>query len=269
MIVLVTRPEREALEWVQALCAAGHSAEALPLIRIELLPTGPAWQQAWAAVPQAAAVMFVSANAVQGFFQAGPGGRNGREFPVSAWATGPGTMQALQKAGVPPERIVWPGAQAEQFDSEALWALVEVNVHAGDRVLIVRGADTPSEAESGAPATLVGAGRDWLAQQIQAQGGVVDWLATYRRAPPVWTAAQQARAQHAAVDGTAWLLSSSESVRHLQAVLPGQHWAQACAVATHARIAEAARAAGFGRVLITRPALPDVLAALVSIESRQ
>jgi uroporphyrinogen-III synthase len=264
MQVLVTRPEREAQDWVRALQAAGHQAEALPLIGIELLPPGPAWQEAWAQVPQTAAVMFVSANAVQGFFQ----GRSGQTFPVPTWATGPGTAQALRGAGVPADRIVWPGEQASQFDSEALWQIVGTGVQTGDRVLIVRGADGSTEAIAGVPTPTAGAGRDWLAQQVQARGGEISWLATYRRVAPVWTATQRARAQQAAHDGTVWLLSSSEAVRHLQAVLPDQSWAQALALATHARIAEAARTAGFGAVQVTRPALPDVLAILASIESR-
>ena len=47
-----------------------------------------------------------------------------------------------------------------------------------------------------------------------------------------------------------------------------QVWAQAArAVATHPRIADAARAAGFGVVRLSRPTLDDVVRVVASIES--
>ena len=55
-----------------------------------------------------------------------------------------------------------------------------------------------------------------------------------------------------------------QAVRALRAALPGQSWAQARALATHPRIAAAARKAGFGLVCESRPTLPDVLASLNS-----
>ena len=65
-------------------------------------------------------------------------------------------------------------------------------------------------------------------------------------------------------DGSVWLLSSSEAVAHLAEALPDQHWGAAHALATHPRIAEAARAAGFGTVRECRPALEDVVASIES-----
>jgi uroporphyrinogen-III synthase len=57
-------------------------------------------------------------------------------------------------------------------------------------------------------------------------------------------------------------LSSSEALANLRATLPGQSFAGAWALATHPRIAQAAKDAGFGQVLETRPTLNDVVAAL-------
>jgi uroporphyrinogen-III synthase len=71
-------------------------------------------------------------------------------------------------------------------------------------------------------------------------------------------------ARAAATDGAVWLFSSSEAVANLQACLPGQDWGAARALTTHGRIAEAARAAGFGVVREARPALADILASLES-----
>jgi uroporphyrinogen-III synthase len=46
--------------------------------------------------------------------------------------------------------------------------------------------------------------------------------------------------------------------------LPGQSWAQARALATHPRIAQAVRALGFASVRESRPAFDDVLASIES-----
>ena len=256
MHVVVTRPQREAQDWVQALQQTGHDAWALPLIRIAPAPDVAAVQRAWQQVPRYQGLMFVSANAVDGFYAARPSGAPG---PAQAWATGPGTVRALVQAGQAASQIVAPPADAPQFDSEALWALLAGRIRPGARVLVVRGADAAGRSNEGA-------GRDWFTQQVQQAGGTVDLLASYQRQSPVLNAEQLQRAQVAASDGSVWLFSSSEAVLNLQASLPGQSWGHARAVATHARIAQAARAAGFALVRESRPALADVQA---SIESMQ
>ena len=256
MRVIVTRPQREAQDWVQALRQAGHDAQALPLIAITPAPDLAAVRQAWQQLDRYLGVMFVSANAVDGFFAARPADA---PLPSQAWATGPGTVQALLRAGMLAPRITAPPADAPQFDSEALWALVAGRVVPGGRVLIVRGADAAGSSTQGA-------GRDWFARQVGGAGGAVDFLASYQRQRPQLDAAQSQLAQGAAADGSVWLFSSSEAVANLQASLPQQDWGAARAVATHQRIAQAARAAGFAVVRESRPALADVRA---SIESMQ
>lgn len=61
-----------------------------------------------------------------------------------------------------------------------------------------------------------------------------------------------------------WLFSSAEAVGHLQALQDPQSLPPAGrrAIATHARIAEAARAAGFDPVVLARPAPEAVTQAL-------
>ena len=51
----------------------------------------------------------------------------------------------------------------------------------------------------------------------------------------------------------AWLFSSSEAVQHLRSLAPGADWSGALALASHPRIAAAARAVGFGRVEAVSP----------------
>ena len=264
--VLVTRPAEAAAAWVARLARHGIAAEALPLIQITPEPASGAIAQARQHLQRYAAVMFVSGNAVTALL--GPDSidfkRNSAASPVHqaqeaietrAWSPGPGTTQALAAAGWPRARIDEPAVDAAQFDSEALWAQVAPQVRAGLRVLIVRGGDAAGRL----------AGRDWLALRLQQAGVQVDQVLAYRRAAPVLGTAQRARALAAASDGTLWLFSSSEAVANLRHGLPAVDWRAARALATHPRIAQAARDAGFGTVQDTRPALADVVASIESL----
>lgn len=259
MRVIVTRPQPEADRWVAGLARQGFDAAALPLIAIAPVRSAEArerLQAAWQQLAGRAALMFVSANAVQHFFAARPATV---PWPWASgtlphcWAPGPGTAQALVDAGVPAQAVVSPPADAAQFDSETLWPLVSPGLRAGQQVLVVRGSGADGQP----------AGRDWLAGRLAACGVVVDTVAAYARQAPVWSAAEHALAQQAR-QGAIWLFSSSEAVGHLRGLVPDS-WAQARAVATHPRIADAARAAGFGVVCTSRPALDAVVASIESI----
>ena len=249
MAVVVTRPVHEAERWAARLRERGVDALVLPLLEIAPAPDGAALQAAAKDADRYAAVMFVSANAVQGFFAAHPVFARAR-----AWAPGPATQEALRGAGVPDARIAAPAADAAQFDSETLWQQVRDEVHAGDRVLVVRGGDGEGR----------GQGRDWLLQQLAARGATVDSVVAYVRSAPRWTEAQRSAGRAAATDGSLWLFSSSEAAGHLASVLPGQDWSRARALATHPRLGEAVRALGFGSVRASRPGWDDVLASIES-----
>ncbi|MGH6638901.1 MAG: uroporphyrinogen-III synthase, partial [Polaromonas sp.] len=73
----------------------------------------------------------------------------------------------------------------------------------------------------------------------------------------------------ASADGSVWLFSSSEAVANLARlpVMQAMDWSRARAVATHPRILDAVRAAGWGVVVESRPALKDIRDTLRSIES--
>ena len=267
--LIVTRPESEALRWVSALREHGVNAKALPLIGIAPMQDAAALAALAAArarLADYAALMFVSPNAVayffdsQGFAERPVPGRAPTplaqalgEAGVRAWSPGPGTTRALVAAGVPEACIDAPGAEAAQFDSEALWAQVGPALPAGARVLIVRGADA-SGHESG---------RAWLAGQLAAAGAQVDSVAAYRRVrPPLDMRARTLAVGGAQGDTHWWLFSSSEAVANLRAALPGLPLGRAVALVTHPRIGEAAQAAGFGRVVQARPHLGELVAAL-------
>lgn len=247
--VLVTRPSAEAQAWVDRLQAQGLRAEAMPLLDISPLLAPAELAGWWQRLPQFEALMFVSGNAVNHFFQGWLG-----PWPsgVRCLAPGPGTGAVLRGHGVPAHLIDEPAADAPQFDSQALWRAVGGPHWQGRRVLLVRG-------RSGPPAAA--ASRNWLVEQLEQAGATVEAVSVYERRAPQFSGAQLERMRQACVDGSIWLFSSSEAIAHLPA---GLDWRQARALATHPRIAQAAQEAGFVRVIQSRPALPEVLASIKS-----
>jgi uroporphyrinogen-III synthase len=280
--LIVVRPRAQAAEWVGALRALGVDAHALPMIEILPAPEPARVAAAGVAIAAAAAaageeegaqplVVFVSPNAVEGCFEAlggavasrapGPGGgdhgaaprtaqagASPAAWPAHAWAaaTGPGTVAALRAAGVDEARIVAPPAAAAQFDSEALWARIEAWPWRGRPVWIVRG----------------NGGRDWLAQRLVEVGAEVRFVQSYERAAPRLDADERALLVAACAEPArwTWMFSSSEAIEHLDALAPTASWGAGRALATHPRIAERARALGFGRVDLVAP-LPAAVAA--------
>ena len=262
--VIVTRPAPDAQRWVAQLQQRGIIAEALPLIEIASAPDLNAARAAWAHLDHYAAVMFVSGNAVEHFFAARllgtkPATPELASLPdVRFMAPGPGTAQVLAAQGVPAAQIDTPPADAAQFDSEALWQVIGQRDWAGQRVLIVRG-QSGHNGTLDAAANVVAPGREWLARQLENAGAGVDFLVVYERRAPCFTPAQLQRIAASQCDGSVWLFSSSEALAHLP---PAVDWSQARAIATHARIAQAAQAAGWGVVIASRPALDDIVASI-------
>ncbi|MBT9488342.1 MAG: uroporphyrinogen-III synthase [Rubrivivax sp.] len=238
MRVIVTRPAAQAAAWVADLRRDGFDAVALPLIEItppaDLRPV----QQAWHTLARHRLLFFVSANAVLHFFAQRP---PGAVWPAStrAAAPGPGTAAALRAEGLPPAAVLEPADDAASFDSESLWARLQAEPWAGCSVLVVRGEN----------------GRDWLAEQLRAAGAEVHFLAAYTRGAPQPAPAGQALLAAAQADPARhlWLLSSSEAVQHLQALWGGAVPPGARALASHPRIAQTARAAGFTEVQLCAP----------------
>ncbi|MDB5869565.1 MAG: uroporphyrinogen-III synthase [Polaromonas sp.] len=279
--VIVTRPAPDAARWALQLQQAGFAAEAFPLIEIAPLSGAAQVQalgQAWQALHGYAACLFVSGHAVDHFFKPNTALAHipcaqaaintvadgaSCEIPpqLRFMAPGPGTVAALLAAGIPAGQIDAPPPDASQFDSEALWRVIGQRDWQERRVLVVRGLSSGAEGSS--------SGRDWIAAQWRAAGASVDFVAVYARRAPRLGDAQLQRARAAAADGSVWLFSSSEAVANLVQLpgLQGIDWRRARALATHPRIADAARAAGWGVVAESRPALGDIVQALGSIES--
>ena len=282
MKIIVTRPRLEADVWGKQLRALNFDAVALPLIHIGATADNDAVKKAWQNLHQYSAVMFVSSNAVRyfypsnmplaGVFIASTAIKSIVNLAVKAakprmWATGPGTRDALLAQSVPADLIDSPASDAVQFDSEALWSRVQHQVKAGDKVLIVRGSSANSTDVDGAESVRMN-GRPWLADQLTAAGVLVDTVISYERSAPVFDAAELALVRQASADQSIWLFSSSEAVNNLRMLAgldSGLNWSNAKAIATHPRIAQAARDAGFGVVYESRPLLIDVVASIESM----
>lgn len=266
MRVIVTRPAREANKWAAALSDTGYDAVALPLVEVAAAPEPHSVSAAWQTLGGFDAAMFVSGNAVEHFFASNVAVAQvfsaSSAIKTRALATGPGTVAALLRAGAEAVWIDAPGQDSQQFDSEALWAVMGAQVRPGYKVLVVRGlgAVVPEAASS------EGHGRDWFANQVLAAGGSVDYVVAYQRVAVRLQGDELALAQQAASDGSVWMFSSSEAIGNLVASCPGRDWSLAKSVVTHPRIGDAARKAGFGTVVESRPSLASLLASIESLQ---
>ena len=251
MRVIVTRPAAQAAGWVARLRGAGHDSVALPLIAIHPAADPAAVRAAWHGLAQRRLAVFVSPNAADRFMAARPAEL---AWPPGtlAGSTGPGTTQALRDHGVAPDCIVEPAADAQQFESEALWQRLRDRDWQGAQVLVVRG----------------DGGREWLAETLRARGAVVEMLAAYRRGAPAWSraetdllaAALRRPGEHV------WLFSSSEAIDNLAALAgSGVDWSASRAIATHDRIAARAQQLGLARVERAAPTLAAVSGCIQSM----
>ncbi len=265
--LIVTRPAEQATAWLQVLRDMGHEALALPLIEIAPVDSeddAQALELAWQRLHSFEALMFVSSSAAQAFFKPNqpnaviPSAQRAIDLVVHQhpnirlWATGQGTVASLRGLGIPQDRIDAPSAQAGQFDSEALWQVVQDQVQSDCRVLILRGRDLGMFDSS----------RDWLAQQIMASGGVAQKVVVYQRRAPRWNLAQTAQCRAWLRDGSIWLLSSTQALRNLPTSLDVS---QGICICTHERISQAARDRGFAVVCTSRPNLQDIAASIKSL----
>lgn len=243
MRIVVTRPADQAQALVTELQRRGAAAVALPLIDILPADDVQPLQQAWRELPQLACVMFVSANAVGHFMTHKPPGLSWPALVLAA-STGPGTSAALRAAGISSPVLVEPAG--EVFDSEALWLQLKARPWARTQVMVVRGDE----------------GRDWLAEQWRAAGAQVRFVTAYRRQLPTLDSSARA-VLHEALARPAehlWMFSSSQALANLRMLAPAADWSASRAVASHARIADAANRLGFGEISL-QPVQADPLLA--------
>jgi uroporphyrinogen-III synthase len=248
--VVLTRPIAQAEPLAGQLRALGREVEVLPLLEISALPDQAPLRTALADLASYRLVAFVSPNAIDAAFVHIPAWPQGLQAAV----VGEGSRQALLAKGVPASQIASP-ADPARSDTEHLLQALDLQALRGAKVLIVRG-------ESG---------RELMADSFRAAGAEVTVLPAYRRAVPQLTPALAARLTALADDGADWIITSSESLRGLAALLNELNKLTIVAnmqhhhlIVPHSRIAETARELGFQNVTLTGSGDERVLAALQS-----
>lgn len=252
--VVITRPRAQAEALARAVAASGRTPVVLPLLEIAPLPDQSALRAALADLASYALVAFVSPNAVDAAFA------HVNRWPegVTLAVLGEGSRAALARHGIDETcaSIASPPEDGPS-DSEHLLAALDLPALAGRRVLIVRG-------ESG---------RELMADALRACGAQVDTVAAYRRSVPPLTAELADGLRALLAQPNDWIITSSEALRGLAALLeemePGRAFArmrQQRLIVPHARIAETARALGLDRITLAGSGDSGLLAALQSRE---
>ncbi len=244
--VIVTRAGHAAGTLSRQLRRLG--AEVLPLAGYRLVPAdNPAVTQQQVAVALRAEVCIFSSPAAVTFAARIAALCPGPNSCVVA--LGQATAHALQHHGI--RQVLIPIRQ----DSEGVLALPELALLRGHSVAIV-----------GAPG-----GRGLLRQALTKQGAKLLEAWVYVRIDPRIRAAQR-RALRALCQPCYTLLSNVESVQRLQAVLGPKdfsHFRQAIVIASSARVADAARQAGFSTIHLASSALTkDLLTTLLQIHTQ-
>lgn len=236
-------PRVEALE--RALAQRGHEVTRLTFTRIQARPmVGLAAQVAevdWVVAVSPAAVEAL-ASSLNCVWPSGPG----------LALVGPGSLLALEQTGlrVPADRLTFPATAP--FDAGAMLAAGPLATPAGCRVLVVRG----------------DGGRDDWIDVLRARGAHVEVLSLYDRQPIAPQPEARARlGQWLAESAPVYCVLTQSSAAVALAALPEAERLREptnplVALAIHARIAEAARTAGFHRVQLIDPGENAIAAAI-------
>ena len=250
---LVTRPGQAGRSLAEALQARGAESLWLPAFELGPAPDPTAVTATLRRLAEFDLAVFVSPAAVRGAAAALP-----PRWPATTRAAvvghaTAGTLRTHYAGAAPP--VIEPSGRAEAGGSEALWeTLVAQGVAGGQTapgaVLILRAAH----------------GREWLGERLREAGARVETLAVYTRTPcaaPI--EARERLAQWRASHAIATVLTSSEAVGVLaQQLAPDPDLRAAVfsgrALASHDRVAAAARAAGFARVSVAAPEVESILA---------
>ncbi len=264
-ITLITRPGAAGQHWVDELQQAGMPAQWWPAFEIKLNAPVQAQQarQEFRQLSSYDCVVFVSPMAVTA---AMPLLQAPWPETVAIAAVGEATVRAVRQTLQPSARapIIAPAAQEDASGSaaagsEALWPAL--SAYAPRRVLIARAQQ----------------GRDWLAEQLKAQGAQVTTVAVYERMAQPLNAAQCAQLLRWRDEGTriVTVYSSSEAVDVVLEDAPSEDQKQAVvqtlrssqAVATHPRIAERLQQRGVTQVQTLLPAVSTLIDYLQTLKS--
>jgi uroporphyrinogen-III synthase len=256
--LVVTRPSgqasalTEALQVAIASIPASHPEQswqrpqilALPLLMIVPKSDPNIAAAIRAAIQTSDLAVFVSPNAIECTMRLlGDDWQSIAQRTVPIGVVGQSSYHALERHGIGIEANtptpIWMPENPAQWDSEGLWEAIQHRFPswAGRRVVVFRG----------------DGGREWLADQLQSIGAQVEAIAVYSRIPLSESSPQWEKVLNTNTDDALWILTSSEAVRHLGAVLKQQgrqdYLAGVSALCPHPNIARSAYEIGFGAVL--------------------
>jgi len=252
MIVIVTRPAAAGERLFQRLQASGHHAVWWPAFEIGPAPDPEIVRARLAQLDDYDLAIFVSPNAVHAV-----GSLLGRDWPTSTLvgAVGQATRAAvLSELAVPTDSVLAP--DDDDGGSEAFWVAWAASGRQARRVLLLRAKD----------------GREWLGERFAQGGSAVDLLAVYSRRTgrpaPAATRELLGCMKSGVIPVT--VFSSSEAVaavdEQMRAIDDGSAFLRGgIALATHPRIAERLRAAGYSRTFDTAASDDAVIAKLESL----
>lgn len=252
MIVIVTRPAAAGERLFRNLQDRGHRAMWWPAFEIGPAPDPTAVRARLARLDHYDLAIFVSPNAVHAV-----GPVLGREWPpaTTVGAVGRATRAAVEsELAVPAASVLAP--DDDDGGSEAFWAAWVASGRRASRVLVLRAED----------------GREWLGERFVQSGSTVDQLAVYSRRTRLMApeAARELVGCMTSGETPVTIFSSSEAVTAVDAQIQSidggaAYLRNGIALATHSRIAERLRAAGYSRVFDTVAADDAVIAKLESL----
>ena len=241
--ILLTRPADESAGLSERLQKAGAVPVVFPALAIEPI-WNPQLPERLERARHAAFIVFVSPSAVRCYFVALARAGVSPDSGARAVAVGPGTARALSGYGV--AEVLVP---AEQFDSDGVAALPELDDPAGLAIAIVCGSG----------------GRRTLGVELAARGAAVEHIECYRRTrPQTGTAALVEDWEREGM--AAALLTSSESMRNLWGMLDesGRRlWRETPTFVPHQRIKAAGSGLGLQRIIVSAPGDEAMFTALV------
>jgi uroporphyrinogen-III synthase len=235
--LVVTRPPASAGALAARVRTRGGVPLRLPGLSLRVAPDADAARAALASLQTADDCIFTSPAAVLHAFRLDPALRLPRG--ARAFGVGAGTQRALARRGI---AALAPSARS---DSEGLLALADLADVRGRRIALL-----------GAPG-----GRGLIAVTLRQRGADVCAIDVYERVPPR-LGKRHFDALARAADPLVLLVSSGDALANLVALLPAALLARVRHqpfVASSARLAGLARAAGFEDVREATSALPDDL----------
>lgn len=238
--IVVTRPREQAARLTQYIERFGGRALLFPLLEIAPAADQANLREQISRIAQFDLAIFISPNAVQ-YGMAAIHAAGDLPTTLKIATVGQGSAKALRELGI--ADIITP---TENFDSEGLLALPELQNTAGWRVLILRG----------------DGGRKLLGNTLKARGAIVEYVTCYQRSKPQLDAVALLNDAPDVITVT-----SSEALGHLWQILDDtrrDNVHDTPLFVSHKRIAELAHQQGWRQVLLTGAGDDGLVSGLVA-----